>query len=240
MRAARHDQIRLLELAELDLEITQLRHHAANLPELATLRELGAKRDETNERLVKARTALADNEVETQRLEADLNPARDRLVRQRDLLNGGTIQDSKQLQSLGDEVEHLTGRIARLEDAELELLEAREQIQQQIDAIEAERTTIETEAKGLIRVRDEALAADKQAFATASTTRRELATLVPAELLATYDKIAARTGFGAARLEDGRCSGCHVAATPDDLRTYQRAADDDVVRCEECGRILIR
>ena len=45
---------------------------------------------------------------------------------------------------------------------------------------------------------------------------------------------------GAARLEDGRCNGCHLELSPRDLDDLRRLPDDAVATCEACGRILVR
>ena len=63
----------------------------------------------------------------------------------------------------------------------------------------------------------------------------------PADLLALYDKIRVRSGgLGAAALRGHRCSGCQLEATPTALAEYAAAAEDDVLRCEECERVLVR
>ena len=47
-------------------------------------------------------------------------------------------------------------------------------------------------------------------------------------------------GVGAALLRRGRCTGCQLEATAADLVRYRAAAADEVLRCEECNRILVR
>jgi predicted nucleic acid-binding Zn-ribbon protein len=61
-----------------------------------------------------------------------------------------------------------------------------------------------------------------------------------AALLALYEKIRESSGTGAAMLRARRCEGCHMELTPQDLQRIRAAADDEVVRCEECRRILVR
>jgi len=41
-------------------------------------------------------------------------------------------------------------------------------------------------------------------------------------------------------LRAGRCEGCHLALNKVDLNQIRAAAPDEVVRCEECRRILVR
>jgi uncharacterized protein len=56
-----------------------------------------------------------------------------------------------------------------------------------------------------------------------------------------YEKLrASSNGVGAAALHRGRCEGCHLQLNTTDLNRLRDADPDDVVRCEECRRILIR
>jgi uncharacterized protein len=71
--------------------------------------------------------------------------------------------------------------------------------------------------------------------------RAEIAPLIPDDLLTLYDKIgASHRGIGAAELRARRCTGCQLEINAADLRAFATAAEDEVLRCEECGRILIR
>ena len=47
-------------------------------------------------------------------------------------------------------------------------------------------------------------------------------------------------GVGAARLYQRRCEGCRLELPPSDINRIRAAAENEVVRCEECGRILVR
>ena len=60
-------------------------------------------------------------------------------------------------------------------------------------------------------------------------------------LLALYERIREGSGgLAAAELKHGRCGGCRLELNPVDLAAIDRAASDEVVRCEECSRILVR
>jgi predicted nucleic acid-binding Zn-ribbon protein len=41
-------------------------------------------------------------------------------------------------------------------------------------------------------------------------------------------------------LKGRRCTGCGLEANPSDYEHYLAAAADEVLRCEECDRILVR
>jgi hypothetical protein len=64
---------------------------------------------------------------------------------------------------------------------------------------------------------------------------------VPAELLALYDRIrAGHGGIGAAEFVGNECGACRLQMIPADLAAVRAAPVDEVLRCEECGRILVR
>jgi predicted nucleic acid-binding Zn-ribbon protein len=56
-----------------------------------------------------------------------------------------------------------------------------------------------------------------------------------------YDKVRADVGgTGAAMLQHKRCLGCQMEQTPTEINRLRDAAEDEVLRCEECRRILVR
>jgi predicted nucleic acid-binding Zn-ribbon protein len=56
-----------------------------------------------------------------------------------------------------------------------------------------------------------------------------------------YEKLRSQHGgVGAAALRRGQCQGCHLSMNTVDLNAMRAAAPDDIVRCEECRRILVR
>jgi hypothetical protein len=63
---------------------------------------------------------------------------------------------------------------------------------------------------------------------------------LPVDLLKLYQTLLERTGMGAGRLEHGMCSACGIVANPGDQRRYDQAPADEVLRCEECDRIMVR
>ena len=74
-----------------------------------------------------------------------------------------------------------------------------------------------------------------------SESRSKLASIIDSELLALYEKIRVNSdGVGAAKLEANQCLGCHLTMNSAELVRVKSLPDDEIVRCEECRRILIR
>jgi predicted nucleic acid-binding Zn-ribbon protein len=63
---------------------------------------------------------------------------------------------------------------------------------------------------------------------------------IPADVLSLYEKLREQFGVGAAMLHGGRCLGCRTSLSIADLNRIRAAAHDEVLRCEECRRILVR
>nr|MDT0666854.1 C4-type zinc ribbon domain-containing protein [Micromonospora sp. DSM 115978] len=91
------------------------------------------------------------------------------------------------------------------------------------------------------RRRDEALAALDAEAAARRTERDALVPKLPAPVVTLYERVRAQSsGVGAAALVRRRCQGCHLELSGGDLRAVAAAPADEIVRCEECRRILIR
>jgi predicted nucleic acid-binding Zn-ribbon protein len=190
---------------------------------------------------VGADTAVSDLERDQDRAENELEPVRDRLKRNQHRIADGSVADPKALSSLIEEVAHLKRRIDTLEEAELAVMEELETATENRDrlrreAAELDRSLADLEAKRANQLRE---LADQ--VAERQRVRDEIAGSIPANLLAFYDKLgASHSGVGAAELRRRRCTGCQLDINAADLRGFIAAPPDEVLRCEECGRILVR
>jgi predicted nucleic acid-binding Zn-ribbon protein len=118
----------------------------------------------------------------------------------------------------------------RLEDAEKAQAEARAGLDKA--KADLERAT---------QARDDALADIGDAVTRHEGARAEVAGAIPPPLLSLYDRIRTQTGTtGAALLKARRCEGCRIELNGRELAAARNAAADEVVRCENCGRILVR
>jgi predicted nucleic acid-binding Zn-ribbon protein len=231
----------LLQVQTLDSAVLQLAHRRRTLPEIGELQRLAVEADELDDALVAAETNVSDLEADQERAEADLEPVRQRLTRNQQRIADGTVPDPKALNSMIEEVEHLRRRIGVLEDAELEVMEALEEATATRDRRRAEESVLAERQQALEARRDEQLAVIDAEIAERRRERDALAPGLPQDLLTLYTKLAAsRGGVGAAELVQRRCTGCRLEVNAAELRDYVAAAEDEVLRCEECTRILIR
>lgn len=238
MKADPAVQRRLLELAEVDAELNRINHRRRTLPELEEIgraeRELQAKRDS----LVSAQTSHGDLDREVKRLESEVEQVRKREERDRGLMD--STGSSKQLEDLQHELETLQRRQAALEDDLLEVMERREAVETDVGHAEREVAEAESVLTDAQNRRDEALADLDSAEAKCRARREAFVGELPAELLSLYDRVREHRGAGAGLFQGGRCGACRIELDRAALTEIREAAADDVIRCEECGAIIVR
>ena len=241
VKASPDKQLRLLDLAALDTELGRLEHRRRSLPEIAELDKLGKQAEQTSNALVAANTELADLSSDQTRAERDVDQVRVRIDKDRQRLDQGQVSSARELESLQSEVTSLLRRQSDLEEIVLELMEKRETIEARRDSHAARQEELSGTVGEVTARRDAALAEIDEQAGKASSSRAAIAEQIPADLLALYDKLRTQHGgLGAAALHRGRCQGCNLSLNNVDLAAIRAAAPDEVLRCEECRRILVR
>ena len=183
--------------------------------------------------------ALADLDTELVALERSRSslPARRALATLGESL--AEIERAREL--LEPERAPLVVALDALEDQELELLESLEPLEQRLTELAAEaapllaeRSSLEAALVGEDAVLDEQLLEHHAA-------RRAAAEHLEPGLLARYELAASRVGVpGAARLEHGSCTGCHLALPAAELDRLRHLDAAELSSCEQCDRILLR
>lgn len=216
-------------------------HRRSNLPEHAAIARQLAERKALLADYTEAETIVSDLSRAQAKSESDLEPVRARLVRNQERVESGAVTDPKALRGLVEEIEHLGQRISDLEDAELEVMEQLEAATARFESIKARRSSMEDEIREQIAERDRQVAALDGQLQHARANRETVVAKLPSTLVSYYERIRdKRSGLGAAEVQERRCSGCRLEVNAADLRAFAEAEPDEVLLCEECGRILIR
>jgi len=230
----------LLEVQALDTRLDQLAHARAGLPQRKQVAELEHETSVVGRELALARTAYQDIQGELAKAEADVQLVRDRAARDRSRLDQGT-GTAKELQGLQHELTSLARRQNELEDLEIEVMERAEGLERRGGELESKQRALGVELDEVKAALDEATTALDGEGSEARRSREALVPDVGEDLLALYDKIRATSGgIGAAELRQRRCGGCRLELNQVDLARIKAAPPNEVLRCEECRRILVR
>lgn len=240
MKADLARQWRMLDLQALDTKLAQLAHKRRTMPAIAALEAQTQRQETLYEEVVLARTAAEDVEREITKADADVQLVRDRATRTQQRLDAGQ-GSPKDLQGMQHELETLARRQSELEDLELEVMEKAEQLRADLAKTEAAKQTADQKVVELTQQRDVAFAEIDQEVEQISAQREQIAPGLGVELLALYENVREqRGGLAAAALNQRRCGGCGLELNASELGRFRAAADDEILRCEDCRRIVVR
>lgn len=241
MKADPAAQLTLLDLQGIDSRLDQLRHQRASLPELAEIASLSASRVEMEGERLDRQIAVDDLTLTQQKADADVEQVKARRKRDRDRMDQGVVTNPKDLERMTHELQSLERRISVLEDEELEVMEQLEEAQAALAETEQKLAAHDERLAELAAARDAKTAEIEREIATVEAQREPTAAGVPADLLALYDRLrASKGGVAAAELRARQCGGCRLSLDNAELQRVRGLADDEIVRCEECSRILVR
>ncbi|NHC12525.1 hypothetical protein G9H71_01845 [Motilibacter sp. E257] len=241
MKADPAEQLRLLDLQGLDARLDQLAHRRRTLPEHAEIEQLDRDLRRLRDLTVAAETRASDLEREQAKADADVEQVRARARRDQARLDSGRVSSPKELMDLQSELASLARRQSELEDVELAVMERAEEVQSEVERLRADAAGVEGKRAAAVGRRDAAVEEiDNEAYLT-QQAREAVVRDVGGELLSLYEKVrASSAGIGAAELKQRRCQGCRLELNTVDLARFRDAPSDEVLRCEECRRILVR
>ncbi|MGE0795943.1 MAG: zinc ribbon domain-containing protein [Acidimicrobiia bacterium] len=232
---------RLLEIQDLDVAADQLRHRRDTLPERARLTAARSAAHDHESGLVELRASLDRTVAEQRAAERELEALAGRAEAEERRLYGGGVTAVREVEAVQAELASIVRRQGALEDDVLTHMDEVDELTRHIAGEEGELAARQQEAAGLIGAIEAAEAAIDAELATTAAAREALAATVAADVLADYERRRSRLGgVAVARLEGGRCLGCHLSLPATEVDAIRRAPEGALVTHEECGRILVR
>jgi predicted nucleic acid-binding Zn-ribbon protein len=233
-------QLKLLDIAELDSRAAQLRHQRSHLPELAEIAALEKERTEITDQVRDARIVVDDLTAEQAKADREVEQVKARRERDRSRMDAGQITNPKDLERMQHELVSLERRISTLEDAELEVMERLEEAQQLLDGLGIRADDLDARLAELVAARDDKQAAVDASLAEVVGARGPAVDGMPDDLMTLYERLREQKGVGAALLRARQCGGCQLTLDASEISRIKAAPADEVIRCEECQRILVR
>ena len=240
MKATPQDQNLLIELQLIDSQIAQAKAKLASLPELEQIAAIHARLENTAVELTVVETELADVVIDLRRCEVDVEQIEDRIKKDENRLNSGA-GSPKELEQTQHELVTLAKRKAELEDVELEIMVKHDGIKARVDELKNDQVGLkQLELELNIRL-ENAKTEITQNLESLAASRQVLTPKIDPALVALYDKIRqSADGVGAALLIGDKCDGCHLSINAIERERIKGLESDEVIRCEECRRILVR
>src|SRR4051794_7554282 len=230
----------LLVVQEHDTAADQLRHKKETLPELARLAEVGqaiAGIDATTADVGGRQDEVARRQ---QRHEDELASIEAKITEVDKRLYSGTVSAVRELQAMEADIKSLKRHTSDIEDLVLEAMQEREPLDNELATLAQQRSTLEAEADQLRQAIAEQTKEIDAELDNELEARSTAVGSIPEDLLSQYERLRVQNGgVGAARLVNGRCSGCHLTLPATELDRIKRGDADTLVLCDQCGRILV-
>ncbi len=224
----------LFQLQQLDLELDRVAAEKQSVTQ--ALQE--------NFPLRKARTAYKDaqqqvlmGEQAQKDAEWSLEDIARRLSTQEQRLYSGNGVNSKDLNSLQQEVQRLRAQHHHQEEVVLEVMDSMETLQEGVQhrlrELQQAEAVWQGESATLVTRREQLEIRQQEVQAK----RSHLAETIPADLLQRYNGMRrTKQGRAISKIEQGSCQWCRVILTPSELQ--QVRVSPDLQTCTNCGRIL--
>ena len=237
MQADYQDLEALLEVQRIDLLVMQLKKQRAELPQRILVMRIRKKRDEIQEKLDQVMALHKKASAHMTMLEDEDRMLAEKQERAQELIDAAG-SDFRKVESHSKE---MAGAAKRREGLAEQMLEAEAKLQKINDV----RTQLEEGVAAAemeeARLRAAFEADDNQLIAQIkelSAKRAKLRDALPANLVAAYDKTAAKTGGVAlGKLEGDTCGVCRTAVEGGRLIELHAAAP--LGTCPNCKRLLV-
>jgi predicted nucleic acid-binding Zn-ribbon protein len=223
---------RLYDLQQIDLDIQREQEALDDIS-----RQLGE-----SDALLKAKAEvlasqehLAETEKQQRDVEWEIEDLRNSITQINDKLYGGVTKNPKELVSLEKEIEIFKAKLRQKEDILLDLMTETEITQHKIKSDIERAKELDEEWQREQKELTQRQAKVKSRLSGLSQKRQALASEIASETLELYEWVRVRKGQAVAKVEQGRCHGCHLNLSMNEL---QRARTGTVIQCSSCGRIL--
>jgi uncharacterized protein len=229
----------LLVLQDLDTRADQLRYRKSHLPERTALTATEAALGALTEEESKQQSAQAVLESKQAELEASLETMRGKEAALAAQLSKSIVP--REAETLQAEIKSSKQRRSDAEDGELAIMEELEPIEVRLVQLSAQRVPLLTQQDAERAALETASANVDAELAAVLNDRAAAVSDLPAALVARYEKMRGHLGgVAVARLDHGTCLGCNMKLSSKETEALKAASPDELVECEQCGRLLVR
>lgn len=222
----------LHKLEQIDLQLEKKRQELDSIESMLSRNDsLAAAELELTyqkKQLEEARRQQKNTEWELEDLQEKVKQIESRLY-------GGAAKNPKELVNLEKEIKGLKSNIKGKEDELLEVMARREELEAKVKGVFEQFEQLKREWEQKRRELEERKGQIETEFVRLEANRKELAQRIDQGTLEFYQRLKMQKGQAVAKVERGRCQGCHITLP---TSQWQKARAGELVQCNSCGRIL--
>jgi hypothetical protein len=210
-----------------------------SLPEVEQLLHIDKRVIAATDEVAKVSAEAEQITLELRRGEVDVETVTDRIKKDEARLASGNATP-KELEQTQHEIQTLKKRQLALEEIELEIMVRSEAVSERSQVLNTDLASLERLKSEINQRLTLATAEINSLIATKQKDRDVVAVKIEKPLLGLYEKIRVSSGVAAAALIGNKCNGCNLAINAVEMERIKSLAKDELLRCEECRRILVR
>ncbi|MDI6775574.1 MAG: C4-type zinc ribbon domain-containing protein [Verrucomicrobiota bacterium] len=223
---------RLLVVQEHDCRIREMAKECRDIP--ARKKELAARIEKDRQLVAKGGDSAKGKQVEIKTIELEIMAKREKITKLRQ--QQCELKSNEEFRAMEAEIRGIEAGISALEDKELNLMDAVEQIDAKTREISAGVKEREEFARKEIEDMDVRLRKVDADLVGSRSAREEAAKDIDLQWLTQYNAIIERKDRALVPLENGVCGGCHMRAPPQ--VTHNAKKRMAMIACDHCGRLL--
>ncbi|HTP68021.1 MAG TPA: hypothetical protein VMJ35_03890 [Dongiaceae bacterium] len=225
----------LLELQRLDQAIAVFTEHMNAMPKRA--RDADSQLNGARTAVASAKESLTQALGLRKKLELDAAQWKERAKKYRD--QSSSVKTNEAYKALQHEIAGAEAAASSIEDQVLEQMMAIDELEQHLRHVEADLKEAETAVAAEKKQIEAQYHDEKKKKADATAERDAIAKKVPEEVLDLYTRISKKhPGSPMGEARGDQCRACGLRVLPHILQLLTSDTDEDLFRCESCGRIL--
>ena len=230
-------QRNLLELSQLDLEISRADAKLRNLQVSAEIDGLRSSMIAIGDELLSAHARVTNLEQQLNKTLDDVSLVSARI--KHDENRAKELTSDRDLKAVNHELDSLRQRMSILEDAELEIMEELEKAKDEAEVLISARTKAALELEQALKSQDATSLEISKTLGDLQSTRARIASTLPVEAIAAYERKATR-GIAVGELDGRDCTACRFAVNGVAYDSLMSEPVDKLVTCPNCDAYLVR
>jgi hypothetical protein len=223
----------LIQLQEIDSQLMDLEELQGDLP--SKVEDLSSRLEEFSFSIHSAKARITEIDSEIRQLEGHESDRRTKVVKLKDQLY--LVKTNREYDALMSEIDHLEEEIDTEENRELDLMQEKEQLEEQLKFDESQIGELEIELKTQAGELEKRVASSKEQETLLFQEREKIIPTINSRFMSIYDRIRqAKNGIAVVPIVDHNCGGCHLRITSQHEAEIRNG--EGVYQCSSCRRIL--
>jgi predicted nucleic acid-binding Zn-ribbon protein len=225
----------LLEMQRLDQIIASLRADLDSLPK--RMRDADAKLNGARAAVSATKESLTHALTQRKKFELDAEQWKERAKKYR--AQSSSVKTNEAYKALQQEIANAEAEVSKAEDQVLQQMMDVEDVERRAKRAEADLKEAEAVVGAEKKQIEAQYGEEKKKLASTTAERDDIAKKVPEDVLSLYTRLSKKhPGSVMAEARGEQCRACGMRVLPHTLQLLTTETDEEVFRCEGCGRIL--